>query len=168
MALTLDQVGLGTFVRMLGQLRRILDKGASHAASGGAQAGALLGARLAEDMYPLVEQVRIACDAAVDAAARLSGAEPPAFTDDEADFAALQARVDRAIAFLEGVDPASFSGAESRSVTWSARGQPITVGAVPYLLHHAMPKFYFHVATAYAILRHAGVPLKKGDYMGKV
>jgi hypothetical protein len=118
-------------------------------------------------MYPLAEQVRIAIDAATDGAARLAEVEPLAFADTEESFPALQARIRGAIAFLEALEPARFEGAESRAASWSFRGATISVSAAQYLLNHAMPKFYFHVTTAYAILRHEGVPLRKGDFMGK-
>ena len=167
MSLSIHEVSVPVFVRMLGQLARILDKAAAHAEAGKADPAALLASRLAPDMYPLVEQVRIAVDAAVDGAARLAKVEPPAFAGAEDSFPALQARIQGALAFLRALEPARFEGAESRAVSWSFRGGDISVSGTQYLLNHAMPKFYFHVTTAYAILRHEGVPLRKGDYMGK-
>jgi hypothetical protein len=168
MSLTIHQATIPVFVRMLGQLSRILAKGAAHAEAMEIEPAVLLESRLHADMYPLLKQAQIATDAAVDAAARLAQVDPPAFADDERSFAELEARIRRVVAFLESIDPARFEGAGERTVSWTARGTTISVKGATYLLDHAMPKFYFHVTTAYAILRHDGVPLRKGDFMGKV
>lgn len=167
MGISLYDASVPVFVRMLGRLAVIVDKAAAHAREKGGGEGALLGSRLQADMYPLADQVRIAVDAAVVGAAHLAGAEAPRFADDEASFADLSTRIAKGVAFLESLEAARFEGAESRSVSWTARGQAVTVGSVPYLLNHAMPKFYFHLSMAYAILRRDGVALKKGDFMGK-
>lgn len=167
MGISLYDASVPVFVRMLGRLAVIVDKAAAHAREKGEGEGALLGSRLQADMYPLADQVRIAVDAAVVGAAHLAGAEAPRFADDEAGFAELSTRIAKGVAFLESLEAARFEGAETRSVSWTARGQAITVGSVPYLLNHAMPKFYFHLSMAYAILRRDGVALKKGDFMGK-
>lgn len=167
MSLSTYEVSVPVFVRMLGQLARILEKAAAHAEAGKADPAVLLASRLAPDMYPLVEQVRIAVDAAVDGAATLAQAERLEFAGAEDSFPALQARIRGAIAFLGELEPSRFEGAEDRAVSWSHRGTTISVGGGRYLLNHAMPKFYFHLTTAYAILRHDGVPLRKGDFMGK-
>jgi hypothetical protein len=167
MSLSLYETSVPVFVRMLGHLARILEKAAAHADAGNADPAALLASRLAPDMYPLVEQVRIAVDAAVDGAARLAQVEPPTFAGAGDSFPALQARIQGALAFLQALGPAPFEGAGNRAVSLSFRGGAISLSGAQYLLNHAMPKFYFHVTTAYAILRHEGVPLKKGDYMGK-
>jgi hypothetical protein len=167
MSLTLFDVTVPPFIRMLGQLDRVLDRGEAHARAAQVDPAALLSCRLAPDMYPLAKQVRIATDAAVDGAARLAGVEAPDFGEAERTFPELRARIGRAVAFLEGLDPARFEGAGERPVSWTARGTTITVNGTDYLLKHAVPKFYFHMTTAYAILRHQGVALRKGDFMGK-
>lgn len=167
MGISLYDASVPVFVRMLGRLAVIVDKAAAHAREKGEGEGALLGSRLQADMYPLADQVRIAVDAAVVGAAHLAGAEAPRFADDEASFAELSTRIAKGVAFLESLEAARFEGAEARSVSWTARGQAVTVGSVAYLLNHAMPKFYFHLSMAYAILRRDGVALKKGDFMGK-
>ncbi|MBX3673645.1 MAG: DUF1993 domain-containing protein [Burkholderiales bacterium] len=167
MGISLYDASVPVFVRMLGRLAVIVDKAAAHAREKGGGEGALLGSRLQADMYPLADQVRIAVDAAVVGAAHLAGVEAPRFADDEASFADLSTRIAKGVAFLESLNAARFEGAEVRTVSWTARGQAITVGSVPYLLNHAMPKFYFHLSMAYAILRRDGVALKKGDFMGK-
>lgn len=168
MSLSIHEACVPVFVRMLRNLAGILEKAAAHADAGKADPTALLASRLHPDMYPLAEQVRIAVDAAVDGAARLAQADPPAIDGGGETLAGLAARIGSAIAFLESLEPARFDGAEERPVSWSARGATISVRGADYLLKHAMPKFYFHLTTAYAILRHEGVALKKGDYMGKV
>lgn len=168
MSLSIHEACVPVFVRMLRNLAGILEKGAAHAAAAKADPAALLSGRLHPDMYPLAKQVRIAVDAAVDGAARLARVDPPALDDGGETFAALAARIGSALAFLEALEPARFEGAEDRTVGWTARGATISVRGADYLLKHAMPKFYFHLTTAYAILRHEGVALKKGDYMGKV
>jgi hypothetical protein len=163
----LYETSVPVFVRMLGQLARILDKAAADAEARKIDPAVLLASRLASDMYPLLEQVQIATDAAVDGAARLAGVETPAFDDGERSFADLAARIRRALAFLETLGPGQFEGAGERVVSWKSRDATISVKGTPYLLNHALPKFYFHVTMAYAILRHEGVALRKGDFMGK-
>jgi len=167
MSLSIYEVSVPVFVRMLGQLARILEKAAAHAEAGKADPAVLLASRLAPDMYPLVEQVRIAVDAAADAAATLAQAGRPVFEGADDSLPALQSRIRDAIAFLGALEPSRFEGAEDRAVSWTHRGTTISVGGTQYLLNHAMPKFYFHLTTAYAILRHEGVALRKGDFMGK-
>ena len=167
MSLSIHEVSVPVFVRMLGRLANILDKASAHAEAGKADPAALLASRLAPDMYPLAEQVRIAADAAVEAGARLAQVDPPLFANEERSFADLVARIRRSVVFLEALEPSRFEGAERRSVSWKARGATISVMGAPYVLNHALPKFYFHLTTAYAILRHEGVALKKGDFMGK-
>jgi hypothetical protein len=167
MSLSMHEASVPVFARMLRNLARILERAAAHAGSGTIDPAALLASRLAPDMYPLAEQVRIAVDAAVEGAARLAQAEAPAFAAAEESFPALRARIQAALAFLEALEPSRFEGARDRAVGWSSRGAAISVSGAQYLLNHAMPKFYFHLTAAYAILRHEGVPLRKGDYMGK-
>jgi hypothetical protein len=163
----LYETSVPVFVRMLGQLARIVEKGAAHAEANEIDPAVLLSSRLHPDMYPLLKQVQIATDAAVDGAARLAQVEPPAFDDAESSFAELLERIRRAIAFLQSLEPARFAGADERVVSWTARGDTISVKGAAYLLNHVVPKFYFHVTTVYAILRHDGVQLRKGDFMGK-
>lgn len=167
MSVSLYEVSVPVFVRMLGQLSRIIEKAAAHAEAEKLDPSHLLESRLHPDMYALAKQVQIAVDAAAGGAASLAQTEPPPFGDSGASFAELQSRIRGAVSFLESLEPARFAGAEERLVSWSARGATISVKGLPYLLNHALPKFYFHVTTAYAILRHEGVELRKGDFMGK-
>jgi hypothetical protein len=124
--------------------------------------------RLAPDMFPLTMQVRVACDFAKGTTARLAGEEPPKWDDAETTIAELQARIERTVAFVQGFDAARFDGAEDRTVTLTIRGEPVEFGGLDYLRHVAMPNFFFHVTTAYDILRHAGVEIGKRDFIGKV
>jgi len=156
------------FVKTLGNLSAILAKGAAYAEQKKFDPEVLLAMRLAPDMFPLLRQVRIACDFAKGAAARLAGEEPPQWEDSETTIADLQARIARTIEFIEGFDAARFDGAEARTVTLTIRGEQVEYAGLPYLAHVVLPNFFFHAATAYDILRHAGVELGKRDFIGKV
>jgi hypothetical protein len=168
MNISMYEACVPVFARMLRNLQRILAKGAAHAEANGVDPALLLASRLHADMYPLAKQVQIAADAAMDGAARLVQREPPRWEDTEQSFADLDGRLAATITWLEALDPAAFVGAEDRMVVRQARGQTFETPGMTYLLHHALPKFYFHVTTTYAILRHEGVDLRKGDYMGKI
>jgi hypothetical protein len=109
---------------------------------------------------------QVASDTAKYGPARLAGAEAPAYEDNETSFAELVGRVRRTVAYLETLPKAAFEGAEDRTVTWQARGKSRSMQAMPYLFNHVLPNIYFHVTTAYAILRHNGVELGKADYLG--
>jgi len=156
------------FVKTLGNLSAILAKGAAFAEQRKIDPSVLLNMRLAPDMFPLLRQVRIACDFAKGATARLAGGEPPQWEDNETTFADLQARIARTIAFVQDFDPQRFEGAESRKVTITMRGEPVEYVGLPYLAHAVLPNFFFHATTAYGILRHAGVELGKRDFIGAV
>jgi hypothetical protein len=156
------------FVKTLGNLSAILGKAAAHAEQKKFDPAVLLAMRLAPDMFPLLRQVRIACDFAKGATARLAGEEPPQWEDNETTIAELQARIARTIAFVQGFDAQRFDGAEARRVTVTMRGEPVQYVGLPYLAHAVLPNFFFHAATAYDILRHAGVELGKRDFIGTV
>ncbi len=166
MAVSIYQVSVPVFLNMLANLSKILDKAAAHAEAKKIDPSVLLGYRLAPDMFSLTRQVQIASDHAKRGAARLAGAEPPAYEDNEASFAELKARIDKTAAFIKSLTPAQFEGAESREITLKLGGEPRKVLGEAYLLQNALPNFFFHVTTAYAILRHCGVDLGKGDYLG--
>jgi hypothetical protein len=167
MSLTIYDASVTVFLHNLKQLSHLLDKGQAHATAAGIDPATLVNARLAEDMRPLSFQVQAASDAAKLAVARLTGTTAPAFEDTETTFAELQARIARTRAWLEGVPRAAFAGAEERSFTMKAGGTELAFTGQPYLLHFALPNFFFHVTTAYAILRHNGVPIGKRDYLGR-
>ncbi len=147
-------------------LKTVLAKAEAHAEAKKIDPAALLQARLYPDMFSLVRQVQIATDFAKGAAGRLAGSELPVFDDVETSFAELQARVAKAATFIDGLSPAAFEGSETREISLKRRGETVTFPGKDYLLSQALPNFWFHVTTAYAILRHNGVELSKSDYMG--
>jgi hypothetical protein len=117
-------------------------------------------------MFPLMRQVQICTDFAKGAVARLAGEEPPAWADEEASFGDLIARVEKTAAYMGAFGADGIDGSEERDITLVRRGQSSVVKGQPYLLEQAMPNFYFHLTTAYAILRHNGVEVGKKDYLG--
>ncbi|MBO9516254.1 MAG: DUF1993 domain-containing protein [Variovorax sp.] len=167
MAFSLFDASVPVFTRGLGQLSHILDKGLAHAQASGIDPARLFDARLAPDMFTLAGQIQSASDAAKYGAARIAGATAPSFPDDEANYAALQARVAKTIDYLGSVDRAAIDGHEDREVVMKVRGNELRFTAQRYLLQFAVPNFFFHVTTAYDILRHSGVPLGKLDYLGR-
>jgi uncharacterized protein len=122
--------------------------------------------RLVADMFPLSRQVQIACDTAKGAVARLAGAEVPKHEDTEQTLAELKQRIAKTIDFVLSVGPEKIDGSEERAVTLRLGGKDVTYTGLQYLLGHAYPNFYFHVTTAYDILRANGVDIGKRDYIG--
>lgn len=154
------------FRRTLVALSAILSKAEAHCAAQKIDPGVLMAARLFPDMLPLARQVMIATDHAKGMVARLTGVENPAFPDVETTLVDLRARIDRCLAFLDAAPPEGFAGADARAITVkTGRGEFHFTGA-DYLSVWAVPNFFFHVTTAYNILRHNGVPLGKADYLG--
>ena len=153
--------------QMLNSLRAILEKADAHAAAKKIEPSVLLQSRLYPDMFPLRQQVQIAADFAKGIAARLAGVEVPAYEDNEQTFADLQARLAKTVAFIGALDAAQFDGSEARDIVLRP-GTPKERKLVghAYLVNYGLPQFFFHVTTAYAILRHNGVEIGKGDYMG--
>jgi uncharacterized protein len=153
--------------RALRNLRQLLAKGEAHAQAQGYEAGVLLQMRLYPDMFPLLRQVQIATDGVKNAAARLAGVEALRFEDEETTFAQLYDRLDRAIDYLGTFTPEQFDGSEARPITVPRRNkEALNFDGRTYLLSFVTPNLYFHVVTAYAILRHAGVPLGKAEFLG--
>ena len=161
MALSMYQVSVPPLVRGLNNLSAVLKKGEAHPA-----AATLVEARLAPDMYTLAGQVQRASDTAKGCAARLAGIDPPSFPDTEATFAQLQERIARTVEFLQGVKPEQIDGSEDKAISFKAGPYMLNFTGTSYLLTFVMPNFYFHVTTAYDILRHKGVPVGKMDYLG--
>ena len=155
------------FKQLLGGLSAVLTKAAEHAAARKIDPPALLQARLFPDMFPLLRQVQIATDFARSVAARLAGVEVPSAPDTEQSFDELQQRIASTLAFLDSLDPAAFDGSEGREIVLRP-GTPKerTLSGQAYLLSYGLPQFFFHVTTAYALLRHSGVDIGKRDYMG--
>jgi hypothetical protein len=164
--LSMSSASAPIFLRMLESLAAWLDKAELHAEAKKFDADVLLAARLAPDMLPFAAQVRIACDAAKFGLSRLAGAEAPKFADDERTLAELKERVRRTIGYLQSVPPQSIDGSEERDVSVPRRDGPQVMKGEAYLKHVALPNFFFHVTTAYALLRHNGVELGKNDYLG--
>ena len=152
--------------RTLNNLSHILKKGEEYADAKKIDPTVLLTARLFPDMYPLLRQVQIATDMSKGAAARLAGLEVPKYEDNEATFADLQARIAKTIAFIETIKPAQMEGSETRAITITVRKMELKFTGQAYLLAWVNPNVYFHVTTAYNILRHNGVELGKSDFLG--
>ncbi len=145
----------------------MLTKAETNAAERKIDPQVFLTARLAPDMLTLTQQVQIASDFAKGAPSRLAGREVPKYEDNEASFAELQARIEKTRDYLATFKPADLEGSEDRTVTLKVGGNDVQLKGSKYLLDVAMPNFYFHVTTAYAILRHNGVPLGKGNFLGR-
>jgi uncharacterized protein len=167
MKISMYQASVPIFVRMLDNLAAILEKGAAHAEAKKIDPSVLVNSRLYPDMFPLARQVQIASDSAKGGAARLAQAEPPAFEDNEATLPELVARVRKTIAYLETLKPEQIDGSEDKTMTWKTRTSTKSMQGMPYLLTHVLPNMYFHVTTAYDILRHNGVEIGKQDFLGK-
>jgi hypothetical protein len=165
---SLYRTSIPVFVRAFGNLSAILDKAAAHAEARKIDPSVLVNARLAPDMFPLSRQVQSASDTAKGCAARLAGIEIPRFEDTETTFPELQARVARTVAFLQGVQPVQIDGSEDRTITLKLRTREVSFAAPDYLLNFALPNFFFHVTTAYGILRHNGVEIGKTDFLGSL
>lgn len=157
---------IAVYDRFLGGLSKILTKAEAHCTAKNIKPEVLLTYRLYPDMFDLTRQVQLSCDFAARAAARLAGDEPKGFPDTETTFDGLQARISGARAYMASFDPARYDGAETRDVTFKMRGNDVSMPGDQFLMVYSMPQFYFHVTTAYNILRHNGVEVGKGDYMG--
>ena len=166
MNISMYQASAPRFVNMLNNLAGILDKAAAHAEAKQIDALVLTGSRLYPDMFALARQVQIACDNAKGAVARLAGVEIPRHEDTEKTFGELKARIAKTIEFVNSIPPAQIDGSEDRDIRLKLGKLEVTWKGMQYLLGFALPNFYFHVVTAYAILRHDGVELGKRDYIG--
>lgn len=166
MSITMYQASIPVFIRMLGHLSSILDKAVTHAEAKKIDQTVFVNARLAPDMYPLSRQIQIATDMAKGCAARLAGLEVPGYEDNETTFAELQARIAKTIDFLQSVSAEQIDGSEEKSISLRTPSRELNFSGLPYLLNFVLPNFYFHMTTAYAILRHNGVDIGKKDYTG--
>ena len=167
MKISMYQASVPVFVRALNNLAAILEKAAAHAESRKIDPAVLVGYRLYPDMFGLARQVQIATDGAKGGVARLAGTEPPKYEDNEATIADLIARLRKTVTYLESIKPEQIDGSEDKTVTWKTQTATRTMQGLPYLLNHVTPNVYFHVTTAYAILRHCGVEIGKQDFLGK-
>jgi uncharacterized protein len=166
MTISMYEASIPVFIRMLKNLAAILAKGAAYAEAKKIEPTVLVNSRLYPDMFPLVRQVQIASDAAKGCGARLAVREPPKFEDNETTFPELLTRIDKTIAYLETLKPEQINGSEQKTITLQIRKNTMTFLGMPFLLNFALPNFYFHVTTAYDILRHCGVEIGKQDFIG--
>lgn len=167
MTISMYTASIPVFVRMFGNLIRILEKAMAYAQDRKIDPVVLVNYRLHPDMLPLSRQVQIATDIAKGCAARLAGVEPARFEDNEATLEDLRQRVRKTIGLLEGFSAAQIDGTEDRDIHLTVGGQALSFRGLPYLLNFALPNVYFHITTTYAILRHCGVDLGKADYLGR-
>ena len=166
MSISMYQASVPRFVNILGNLANILDKAQAHVDAKKLADATLTGYRLFPDMLPMSTQVQIACDTAKGVVARLAGVEIPVFDDSEKTLADLKARVVKTIAFIQSVTPEQIDGTEDKDIV-TKRGEKEThYKGMQFLLGHAVPNFYFHITTAYNILRHNGVEIGKRDFLG--
>ncbi|TMG84286.1 MAG: DUF1993 domain-containing protein [Betaproteobacteria bacterium] len=166
MTISMYQASVPVLVRALTNLKGILNKAAAHAQAKKIDEAALLNARLFPDMFMLTRQVQIACDFARATGARLAGKEPLALEETEKSIAELVARIDRSIDYIGTLAASDIDGSEAREIVRPIRGEPKRFTGINYLLQFALPNFFFHVTTAYAILRHSGIDIGKADYIG--
>ncbi|MDB6097526.1 MAG: uncharacterized protein QOK23_1770 [Gammaproteobacteria bacterium] len=166
MTLTMHQATVLPAGRALTNLAAILEKGAAHAAVRKIDPAVLLNTRLFPDMLPLSMQIFIANDIAGGGAARLAGAAVPTFDGRDKTLPELIANTRKTVAYLESLAPQQFEGSEDRTITWQTRTSSKSMQGMPYLLNHVLPNLFFHVTTAYDILRQAGLEVGKKDYLG--
>ena len=167
MKISMYQASVPQLVKVLGNLSNILDKAQAHVDSKKLDAAVLPNSRLFPDMLPLTSQVQIACDTAKGVVARLAGVEIPVHEDTEKTLADLKARIAKALAFIQTVKPEQVDGSEDKEIVIK-RGDntELRFTGIQFLLGRALPNFYFHVTTAYNILRHNGIEIGKRDYLG--
>jgi len=168
MTISMYKASVPVFVKGLTNLKAILEKAAAHAQAKKIDDTVFASARLFPDMLPLTGQIQIATDFARGTTARLAGTEMPKWEDNEKTLAELIARVERTLEYVKPFTAAQLDGTEGKEITRPIRGQPKTFTGLNYLLQFALPNFYFHSTTAYAILRHNGVEIGKPDFLGSL
>ncbi len=166
MSITMHSASVPMFVRMLTNLSKFIDKAEAHALAKKFDPAVYLASRLAPDMLPFTRQVQIACDTAKFCIARLGGVDAPKHEDNEASLADLKARISKTLTFVQSVPADQIVGTEDKDINVPRRDGVMVMKGEAYLKHFATPNFYFHVTTAYALLRHNGVELGKGDFLG--
>ena len=162
------QASAPLFRQGLTALTAILDKAVAQCVERKIDPAVLLADRLAPDMYPFTRQVQLAADFAKNTMSRLAGREPPRIEDVETTVPQLQERIARTLALVDGIPAAEVDGSEGRTITLSIGGQSMTFQGQPYLLHFALPNFFFHLTAAYLILRHNGIQIGKRDFIGSI
>ncbi len=166
MQISMYSASVGVYTRLLGNLDTILDRAVAWADERKIDHAALLQARLAPDMFTLIRQVQIGSDMIKGTVARLAGIEPPPYEDNEQSFAELKARVAKTLTFIQSVQAAQFEGAEERAIVLKLRTRTLEFTGLDYLQNFGTPNVYFHYSMVYALLRHNGLALGKGDYLG--
>ena len=166
MAITMYSASVPIFARMLGQMDSWLAKAEAHAQAKKFEPEVYLSARLAPDMLPFTQQIQIACDAAKFCIARLTGIEAPKFEDNEKSLADLRARIRKTIDYVQSVPAAQLDGTDAKEISVPRRAGPLAMTGEAYLKTFALPNFFFHATTTYALLRHNGVELGKSDFLG--
>ena len=166
MTLSMYQASVPRFINILGNLSAILDKTQAHVDAKKLDETALTGFRIYPDMLPMARQIMIATDTAKGLAARLAGVDIPVYEDTETTLAELKARIAKTIAYLQTFTPAQIDGTEDKAIVIKRGDKETRYTGMQFLLGHAVPNFYFHVTTTYAILRHNGVEIGKRDYLG--
>ena len=166
MSLSMYQASVPRFVNILNNLSHILDKAQAHVDARKIDPASLTAYRLFPDMLPFTKQVQFACDTAKGAVARLAGIENPVHEDNEKTLPELKARIAKTLAFVQSVSPAQIDGAEDKDIVVRRADTEVHYKGMQFLLGSAIPNIYFHVTTAYNILRHNGVEIGKRDYLG--
>ncbi len=166
MTFSMYSASVPVFKQILGSLSAILDKAEAHALEKKIEPAALLQARLYPDMFPFLRQIQVAADFAKGASARLAGVDVPKYEDTEHSFADLKARLAKTIAFIDALPQADLEASADRDISTSSGANAKQFKGQVYLMHYALPHFYFHATTAYAILRHNGVEVGKKDFIG--
>jgi uncharacterized protein len=167
MTISMYQASIPALIRSLNNLANILEKADAHATAKKIDPTVLINSRLSPDMFSLGKQVQIASDIARRGAARLAGLEAPAMEDNETTFPELVTRLQKTIDYVQQITPEQVDGSEGRPITLPMGKETMQFEGMPYLLYFILPNVYFHVTTAYGILRHCGVELGKGDFLGK-
>lgn len=168
MNISMYNASIPVMIKMLGNLEAMLDKAIAHAAARKIDDAAFVDARLFPDMFTFARQIRVATDMSKGAGARLAGIDIPKFEDNEKTLPELKARLRKAIDFLATLTPAQIDGTEARAITLTVGGNTLNFQGLDYLNYWVLPNFYFHVTTAYNLLRHGGVEIGKMDFLGKV
>lgn len=168
MTLSMYQASIPVSIHVLNNLIAILEKGATYAETKKIEPSVLLNSRLYPDMFPLSRQIQIACDIVNRGAARLAGTEPPQFEDNETTFPQLIERIQKTISHLNTFKPEQIDGSEEITITLPIRDNTLSFYGMQFLLYFILPNLYFHVTTAYDILRHCGVELGKRDFLGQI
>ncbi|MBI3434109.1 MAG: DUF1993 domain-containing protein [Proteobacteria bacterium] len=166
MPISMSSASVPAFLQILGALSKVLDKAAAHCAARKIDPAVLLAMRLYPDMLPLVRQVHLTCDFAKNFVARVSGKDLPRFPDEEKTIDELKARIAKTIEAVKSVAARDIDGTEAKAISFAVGPRTMNFTGESYLVGFALPNFYFHASTAYDILRHCGVEVGKGDFLG--